>query len=126
MNVRSGHIRFDKRVKYGDLVPIYTELYHRFLEETNQYPEEESEFVDVVLQKNLKDLKENRKPEGFNRAGNMRMVFPISEQVEFYLYGATRSSEVARVTESMSRLLKKGGLKHEVAWDRMTLYEGRR
>lgn len=123
MRARSGHIKFDKKVKYSDLLPIYREIYQRFLEETGQIPEEDPEYAEVLIEENLLDLRHNRKPEGYNRSGNMRMIFPISEDVEFYIYGRGPSTEVSRVTELVSKMLKKEGLKHKVEWDKLLLYQ---
>ena len=54
----------------------------------------------------------------------MRMMFPISDDVEFYFYGrGGTDSEVPRITELVSKMLKKEGLKHEVEWDQMLLLE---
>ncbi len=123
MRARSGHIRFDKKVKYSDLLPIYREVYQRFLEETDQIPEEEPEYAEILLEQNLLDLRSNRKPEGYNRSGCMRLIFPISDDVEFYFYGRGMNTEVPRVTELVSKMLKKEGLKHKVEWDQMILYQ---
>lgn len=123
MRARSGHIKFDEKIKYSDLLPIYREVYQRFLEETDQIPEEEPEYAEILLEQNLLDLRSNRKPEGYNRSGSMRLIFPISDEVEFYFYGRGMNTEVPRVTELVSKMLKKEGLKHKVEWDQMILYQ---
>lgn len=123
MRAQSGHIRFDKKVKYSDILPIYRDVFERFLEETDQIPEDEPEYTEVLVEQNLLDLRNNRKPEGYNRSGSMRMMFPISDDVELYFYGRGNDSEVPRITELVSKMLKKEGLKHEVEWDRMLLLE---
>ncbi len=123
MRAQSGHIRFDKKVKYSDILPIYRDVFKRFLEETDQIPEDEPEYAEVLVEQNLLDLRNNRKPEGYNRSGNMRMMFPISDDVEFYFYGRGNDSEVPRITELVSKMLNKEGLKHDVEWDQMLLLE---
>ena len=82
---------------------------------------EDMEGVDVLIEENLRDLRNNRKPEGYNREGVMRMIFPISPQVEFYVYGRGKVLEVARVTEQISRVLQKYRLKHTIEWDQLKL-----
>jgi hypothetical protein len=126
MRARSGHIKFDEKVRYSDILPIYGDIFGRFLEETDQIPEEEPEYVDILLEQNMLDLRNNRKPEGYNRYGTMRMIFPISDDVEFYFYGRGVDTDVPRVTELVSKLLKKEGLKHKVEWDQMLLYEDKK
>ncbi len=121
MRARSGHIKFDKKVHWKNLVPAFKPMFLKFLEETQQLPED-MESVDVLVEENLRDLRLNRKPEGYNREGAMRMVFPISPEVEFYIYGRGKTVEVARVTEQVSRVLQKYRLKHTIEWDRLQLF----
>ncbi len=121
MRARSGHIKFDKKVRWKNLVPAFKPMFLKFLEETQQLPED-LESVDVLVEENLRDLRLNRKPEGYNREGAMRMVFPISNDVEFYIYGRGKTVEVARVTEQVSRVLQKYRLKHTIEWDKLQLF----
>lgn len=121
MRARSGHVKFDKKVKWKNLVPAFRPLLLKFLEETQQLPED-SESVGVLVEENLRDLRSNRKPEGYNRDGIMRMIFPISDRVEFYIYGRGKTIEVARVTEQLSRVLQKYRLKHTIEWDQLKLF----
>ncbi len=121
MRARSGHIKFDKKVRWKNLVPAFKPMFLKFLEETQQLPED-MESVEVLVEENLRDLRLNRKPEGYNREGMMRMVFPISNEVEFYIYGRGKTVEVARVTEQVSRVLQKYRLKHTIEWDRLRLF----
>jgi len=118
MRARSGHIKFDKKVTWKNLVSAFRPLFMKFLEETQQLPED-MESLDVLIEENLRDLRNNRKPEGYNREGAMRMIFPISSQVEFYVYGRGKALEVARVTEALSRVLQKYRLKHSIEWDQL-------
>jgi len=120
MRARSGHIEFDKKVRWKNLIPAFRPLFLKFLEETQQVPED-IDNVDVLIEENLRDLRNNRKPEGYNREGAMRMIFPISNKVEFYVYGRGKTIEVAHVTEQLSRVLQKYRLKHTIAWDRLKL-----
>jgi len=129
MKVRSGHIQFEKGIKYKDLLPIYKELYMKFLRETGQLPEEE-EITNMLIAENLLDLERGKKPEGYNRQGRMRMIFPIIEKpskgIEMYIYGhyhSAKSLEVARVTESLSQYLKNNGFNNEVDWDNMLIHK---
>ena len=126
MKVRSGHIVFDRKVTYKQLLPVFRPMFLKFLEETQQQPED-SESVDVVVEENLRDLRSNRKPEGYNREGAMRLLFPITEKrIEMYVYSKTRTTDVPRIVEMISRMLQKAKLKHAVEWDKLTLYQERR
>ncbi len=121
MRARSGHIKFDKKVRWKNLVPAFKPMFLKFLEETQQLPED-MESVEVLVEENLRDLRLNRKPEGYNREGIMRMIFPLSNDVEFYIYGRGKTVEVARVTEQVSRVLQKYRLKHTIEWDKLLLF----
>jgi hypothetical protein len=121
VRARSGHIKFDKKVKWKNLVPAFKPMFLKFLEETQQLPED-MESVEVLIEENLRDLRLNRKPEGYNRDSMMRMIFPISDEVELYIYGRGKTLEVARVTEQVSRVLQKYRLKHTIEWDKLLLF----
>lgn len=123
MQVRSGHIIFDKKVQFKDLAPVYGELFLKFLRESNQIPEEE-EYLNMLLKENLMDLEKNRKPEGYNRMGRMRLIFPImDDRISFYIYSLHENDDVWRITQIISKLLQRKGLKHEIEWNKMLLYK---
>lgn len=116
MRARSGHIVFEDSVGYADLEPLFRDLFRLFLEETDQM-KDDPEYFEILLEENLRSLRNGRKPDGFNREGTMRMVFPLGERKEFYLYGRGRNADVPRVAKVLSQLLAKHELKHEVEWD---------
>lgn len=126
MKAWSGHIVFDKKIRYKDLLPVYEELYTRFLRETDQVNKEEPESDLTILRTNLMDLERNRKPEGYNRMGKIRMMFPIKDRPEIYIYRQSRSQEVVKVSEALSDFLNENGIKNHVEWDRMFLYKIKR
>jgi hypothetical protein len=123
MKTRSGHIIFPKKIKYSDLAPVFKDLLTKFLTETGQTPEDK-EILKLFIEENTMELKKNKKPEGYNRNGApMRLIFPISDKVEFYVYGGGKSLEIMRVTELLSRILTKKRLKHEVKWDKLSSFK---
>jgi hypothetical protein len=125
MRSKTGHIIFPKKIKYKDLVPIYSDLYMKFLKETGQLEEEEERNY-MFIRLNLMDLEKNRKPEGHNRNCRTKMVFPITEKnVQFYIKGKARSYEITKVTECLSKFLNDNDIDHKVEWDRLTNYENR-
>ncbi len=121
MRARSGHIIFDTKVQYRDLEPIFRDILILFLEESEQMREDQ-EFLEIIIDENLRDLRNNRKPEGFNREGTMRLIFPISDRIEFYVYARAKGVEVPRVTEALSQFLRRKGLKHELEWDTLLMF----
>ena len=118
MRAHSGHFRFDRAVTWKKMLPAFRPLFTKFLEDSEQMPPD-PEILAVLLEENLRDLRENRKPEGYNREGSMRMIFPISKNVEFYVYSKTKTTEVGRVVEALSRVLQKYRLKHSIEWDQL-------
>ena len=123
MKVRSGHLVFDKKVTYRQLLPAFRPMFLKFLEETQQIPED-PESLEVLLEENLRDLRRGRKPEGYNRDGTMRLIFPLTEKrIEMYVYSKTRTADVPRVVEVLSRMLQKAKLKHTVEWDKLVLFQ---
>ncbi len=119
MRSTTGHIIFPKKIKYKDLVPIYKDLYMKFLKETDQI-EEEEERNHMLVRLNLLDLENNRKPEGHNRNCRTKMIFPITDgNVQFYIKGSAKSQEVTKVTESISRLLDDNDIAHTLEWDKL-------
>lgn len=126
MRARSGHIIFSKGVQYKRLAPIYEDLYMKFLKETDQVPDED-EVVSMMVRSNMVDLENNRKPEGFNRPGEVRMIFPMDDKnVSFYIYTPQKCTKVVKVTEKLSRFLQSNGLRHKVEWDKMVIDEYKR
>ena len=102
------------------MAPVYKDLYLTFLEESKQMPEE-TEVLNVLIHNNMVDLEQNRKPEGYNRAGEMRLIFPIrdSKTLNFYIYSYFKGNKVPEVTDKLSDILTKNGLEHDVEWNKM-------
>lgn len=126
VKARSGHILLDPKRSYRDLVKVYPDLHRRVVEANRPFVKEgESLIPEVLLEENLRDLRANRKPAGYNRpdAFGMRIVFPIVDErhAEFYFTKATRCQEVVQLTEHTSQMLRRRGIKHTVEYDRLPL-----
>jgi len=119
MKAESAHIVFKEKFKYKDLQPVFEEMLRAFLNETDQLPDED-EILQMFLRINMMDVEKNRKPEGYNRRGRMRMVFPLTRgKKQFYLRADSKTAETVRVAERLSKILKKGGIAHTLEWDRL-------
>lgn len=124
MKAESGHIVFKEKFRYKDLEPVFEEMLTTFLEDTDQMPDE-SEILQMFIRINMMDIEKNRKPEGYNRRGRMKLVFPIrDEKKELYVKADSKTAEVVKVTEKLSRILKKGHILHTVEWDRLQATQG--
>jgi len=125
MKARSGHIRFDESVTWRKLLPAFRQMLVTFLEESGQMPED-PEVLEVLVEENLRDLRENRKPEGYNRESGIRMIFPIGDANELYIYSKLRQGDVPRVVDAVSRVLQKYKLRHTIEWDRLRVFAERK
>jgi hypothetical protein len=126
VKARSGHIILEARLGYSDLTKVYPDI-HRKVVEANRPFQKESEplLPEVLLEENLRDLRADRKPAGYNRSDPfaLRLIFPICDRKhpEFYFSKPARCQEVVQITEQVSQLLRRRGLKHAVEYDRLTL-----
>ena len=126
VKARSGHILLDPKRHYKDLVRIFPEIYKRVVDMNRPFVKEgETILPEVLLEENLRDLRANRKPAGYNRADafGMRLVFPIADptRVELYFTKAMRCQEVVQMTEQTSQMLRRRGIRHTVEYDRLPL-----
>ncbi len=115
MKATSGHFIFEENFQYKDLEGVFPEILKMFLEETDQMPDDE-DVLQMFIFINQQALQKNEKPEGYNRKGRMRMVFPIGSK-QFYLKSNTAGSEVVRLSEKVSKMLTKDGIKHTLQWN---------
>lgn len=121
MKATSGHFVLREGTEYRDMVKVFPEVLTTFLEESDQVPEDK-DFMNTIIFLNMLELENNQKPEGYNRKGRMRMVFPLDRK-EFYIRGSSKSGEVVRLTEKISKILNKNGVKHEVEWNTLSCIE---
>ena len=116
IKAQSGHIIFGPKFKWKVLSPMFDDILRNFLRESGQMPPEE-DIIRMFVKLNMMDLEKNRKPEGWNRRGRVRLVFPITDQAQMYLRASLKSAEVVRITESISAMLKKAKIAHKVKYD---------
>ena len=122
MKIWNSHIILEKNLKWKDLDPVWGDMLRMFFEESRQF-RDEPEQIDIIVEENMVDIKNNRKPEGYNREGRMRIVVPISDKREFFIYRGVYSDEIRTVTEKVSKFLAEKGIKHKVEWNDMMLYK---
>ncbi len=126
VKARSGHILLEPKRSFHDLVRVYPEIHKRVVEMNRPFVKESDPLSpEALLEENLRDLRRDRKPVGYNRqdAFGLRLIFPISDErrVEFYFAKPARCQEVVQVTEQVSQLLRRRGVKHSVEYDRLPL-----
>ncbi len=119
MKATSGHFLFDEKVEFKDLADIFPEILTTFLKDTDQMPEDD-EVMQMFIFLNKQALVKNEKPEGYNRKGRMRLVFPIGSN-QFYIKANSPNAEVVQLAEKISKQLTKGGIKHSLEWDQLSI-----
>ncbi len=120
MRYWNGHIILEG-VEWKDLRDLWGDMLRLFFRESRQFLDE-PETVEVIVWENMVDINHNRKPEGYNRDGRMKLVVPLSGNREFFIYRESYSDEVRIVTEKISEFLGKKGIKHSVEWNDMLYY----
>ena len=121
MRYWNGHITMED-VEWKDLKDVWGDMLRFFFKETRQFIDD-PETIEVIVKENMIDISHNRKPEGFNREGRMRIVIPLSNRREFFVYREAYSDEVRVITEKISKFLGERGIKHSVEWNDMLLYK---
>jgi hypothetical protein len=122
----SGHIILGEQYSYRHLLRVYPDIYKKVAASGGAVVlQDDPPIVDILLDENLRALKADKKPSGLNRfdAGGVRLIFPIrdDDKIEFYVSKTTRCPEVVGLTESISTILKKAGLKHTTVYDHTPL-----
>ncbi|MDR2698450.1 MAG: hypothetical protein LBB30_02065 [Candidatus Methanoplasma sp.] len=112
MKVFSTHFVLKGKSDYRDIAPVFRDVLKALLEEIGQMPEEE-EIFQMYVDMNMVDLERNRKPEGYNRKGKMRLIFPMGRK-EFYLKTYNKATDMSKMTDLISNLLTSSGVKYEV------------
>lgn len=115
MKATSGHLILDEDVEFRDLAKVFPEVLTIFLEETNQLPDDD-DVLQMFIFLNQQALEKNEKPEGYNRKGRMRLVFPIGSK-QFYIKSNIASADVVRLAERLSKTLSKAGVKHSLQYN---------
>ncbi|MDR1405255.1 MAG: hypothetical protein LBJ20_06820 [Candidatus Methanoplasma sp.] len=112
MKVFSTHFVLRGKSDYRDLAPVFPDMLKALLEEIGQMPEEE-EILQMFIDMNVSDLERNRKPEGYNRKGKIRLIFP-TDRKEFYLKAYSKTTDLSKMAERFGVLLDSAGVKFEV------------
>ncbi len=120
---RTAHFIFEEGTEFRDLVPVYPDVLRIFLEESNQMPEDRN-LYEIWLERDMKELNRNRKPEGFLKQNAIKLVFPIRDDgtVEFYIHSTSKSQNIPLIAEKIDAYLKKSGLKYTIKYDILLRY----
>jgi len=112
MKAVSTHFVLRDGSDYKDLAPIFPNILNMLLTEMDQIPEDE-EILEMFMEMNVSDLERNRKPEGYNRKGKIRLVFPMDRK-EFYIRTHSKNTDISSLGDRIAGLLKDAGIKFTV------------
>ncbi len=126
----TGHIVLNERYTFKNLQEVYPDIHRKVIEAgASSATQEDPAVGELLLDENIRAIRADKKPSGINRydLGGVRLIFPIRDdgQVEFYVSKHSRCPEVVGLTESISSMLKKAGLKHSTTYDRSPLLSSR-
>ena len=111
----SVHFILKDKSDYKDLAPLFKDIMTIVLRNADHVVEEE-EFT-MILNLNLDDLEQNRKPEGYIHKARVRIVFPLDRK-EFYVQSySAKVVDLGKVKSDVSEILSKGGVKFDVTED---------
>lgn len=106
MKAHSYHFILKGKSNYKDLAPVFPDILKIILAENGHFQSEEDEDNrEMFIEINMSDLQMNRKPEGYNRKGKYRLIFPIDSK-EFYIRTiVAKPNELKRVGDSIAEIL---------------------
>lgn len=108
----STHFVLESGSDYKDLAPVFPEILTMLLEEIDQIPEDE-EIMEMFVELNVSDLERNRKPEGYNRKGKIRLVFP-TDRKEFYIKSYSKNADIIPLGERIAAVMNAAEIKFTV------------
>ena len=121
MGKTSVHFILNDKSDYKDLAPIFEELLVSALTVADQVPDAEE--LQMIVNMNVSDLSENRKPEGYIRKARIRMIFPIDRK-EFYFQSYNpKAVDLSKIKEGTSQILSKAGIGFEITEDDYILFD---
>lgn len=118
MKSSSYHFVLKGKSDYKDIVPVFPDILKLILSENEHFQTaEDEESREMFIELNMSDLEKNRKPEGYNRKGKYRLIFPM-DQKEFYVKTMTgKPNDVKRIGDTISDMLTTAKVKFEVTKD---------
>ncbi|MBR2255176.1 MAG: hypothetical protein IJ856_05125 [Candidatus Methanomethylophilaceae archaeon] len=121
MKAYSVHFILKGKSSYKDLAPVFPDMLKMFLTEIDQLPEEE-EVLQMFIELNMIDIERDRKPEGYNRKGKARLVFPMDRK-EFYVKTYNKSTDLSGIASQIKTLLDSAGVKYDMTENDNTSFD---
>ncbi len=114
--VNSYHFIFSAGTEYRDLAPVFPDILKIILVENDHFQQaEDEESREMFIYLNMVDLEENRKPEGYNRKGKYRLIFPLDRKEMYIKTFSGKPAEIKRIGEKISEILSTEKIKFEIS-----------
>jgi hypothetical protein len=111
----SVHFILKDKSDYKNLAPIFEDLLVSALTVVDQVPDPEE--LQMIVNMNVDDLSQNRKPEGYIRKARIRMVFPLDRK-EFYFQSYNpKAVDLSKIRETTAQILNKAKVHYTVTED---------
>ncbi len=115
MKSYSYHFNFTGKTDYKDLAPVFPEILQLIMKENDHFQnEEDEESREMFIELNMSDIMLNRKPEGYNRKGKYRLIFPIGVKGFYIRTTIGKPNEIKRVAEDISDILSTSKVKFKL------------
>ena len=111
--IHSYHFVLANGTEYRDLTSVFPDILNLILAENDHFQKpEDEENHEMFVYMNMADLQDNRKPEGYNRKGKFRLIFP-TDRMEFYVRSFTaKPPDLQSVAERIGEMLSAAGIKY--------------
>lgn len=114
MKINNYSFTFKGKSDYKDLAPVFPEILQIILDKNGHFQkEEDEESIQMFIELNMIDIKRNKKPEGYNRKGKFRLIFPIDEKGFYIRSIVATENEMKEIGDDIAVLLKKAKIKFD-------------
>ena len=118
----SGHIYFDDSFNWKSLEKVFPLIFDEIAEKGKQ-TQEEIQHDQVRLELNMREIREGKKPLGYNSENSkLKLIFPIDKK-EMIIIRNYPSEDIAEITEKIAKILKAKKIKFKTDLDKTVLSE---
>ncbi len=118
----SGHIYFDDSFNWKSLEKVFPLIFDEIAEKGKQ-TQEEIQHDQVRLELNMREIREGKKPLGYNSENSrLKLIFPIDKK-EMIIIRNYPSEDIAEITEKIAKILKSKKIKFKTDLDKTVLSE---
>ena len=118
----SGHIYFDSSFNWKSLEKVFPLIFNEIAEKGKQ-SQEEIQHDQVRLELNMREIREGRKPLGYNSENSrLKLIFPM-ERKEMIILRNYPSEDIAEITDKIGKILKARKIKFTTDLDKTILSE---